>query len=292
VTEWVRPGSLAEALAARARHPAHLLLAGGTDLMVGARDRPAPAGVIDLFGLAELVGVSRAGDGGLRVGAATTYAALLADERVRDELPVLWAAVREVGAMQIQARGTLGGNLGTSSPVGDTLPVLLALDAVVELASARGPRELTYEAFCTGYRATALATDELIVAVRFAPDARARRQAWRKVGTRRAQSISKVMLAASARLDDGVVSLVRLALGAVAERPVRARAAEAVLTGRRADEATADATAAALAGEVRPIDDVRSAADYRRRVAARLVRRFVLSLGERGSGASSGLPRV
>lgn len=279
-TDWIRPASLAEALEARAAHPDYLLLAGGTDLMVGANERPAPAGVLDLFGLDELRGVTRGDDGGLRLGAGCTYAELLADADVRADLPALWAAAREVGALQIQARGTLGGNVGTSSPVGDTLPVLLALDATVELASASGTRELPYADFCTGYRSTAIAPDELIVAVGFGADVAARGQAWRKVGTRRAQSISKVMLAASAALaDDGTIELARLALGAVRDRPVRVTTAETRITGAKPDAALADAAAAAVTDDIAPIDDVRSEAAYRAHVAARLVRRFVLSLG-------------
>ena len=117
------------------------VVSGGTDLMVGAEHRPPPIGVIDLFGLAPIVGVSD-DDGALRIGAATTYAQLIASELAHQRAPSLVAAAREVGALQIQQRGTIGGNVGTSSPVGDTLPVLLALDATVELASVRGARSL------------------------------------------------------------------------------------------------------------------------------------------------------
>lgn len=279
MTDWIRPRSLNEALAARARHPDHMLLAGGTDLMVKAAEREQPAGVIDLFGLPGLCGITRGEDGGLRIGAGTTFATLLADPSVATELPALHAAAREVGALQIQARGTLGGNLGTGSPVGDTLPVLLALDAQVELASAAGTRTLPYEDFRTGYRKTALAADELIVAVRFPADAGRRLQTWRKVGTRRAQSISKVMLAAAVlRGDDGTLTQVRLALGAVKEMPVRAQSVEALLEGQRASAALADRAAAAVMDDIAPIDDVRSEAGYRREVAGRLVRRWVLGL--------------
>jgi len=279
VTDWIRPGSLTEALDARRDHPDYVLLAGGTDVMVGAVERPAPAGVIDLFELAELMGVTREAGGEIVIGAGTTYARLLADPVVRAELPSLWAAAREVGAVQIQARGTLGGNVGTSSPVGDTLPVLLALDAELELARGDGRRRIPYEEFCRGYRRTDLRPDEIIVAIRFPADVGGRIQAWRKVGTRRAQSFSKVMLAASARIaDDGAVRLVRIGLGAVRELPIRAREAERAIVGKAPSDAVADAAAEAVEKDVAPIDDVRSTADYRRAVARRLVRRFVMSL--------------
>jgi CO/xanthine dehydrogenase FAD-binding subunit len=274
---YQRPRDLGEALALRRDRPDWVVLAGGTDLLVGAGHRPSPPGVIDLFGLAELCGVTRAPDGGVRIGAATTYAALLASPVIERELPALWACAREVGALQIQARGTIGGNLATSSPVGDTLPVWLALDAELELASTAGVRRLPYAAFITGYRATALAAGELIAAVRVPPRAAGLVQAWRKVGTRRAQSISKVMVALAARLEDGRVVEPRIALGAVADRPIRARAAEAAAGGLAPADAAVAARAALIAA-ITPIDDVRSTAAYRREVAGNVVARLLADL--------------
>lgn len=276
MTDYLRPRSLADALRARADHPDYLLLAGGTDVMVGASHREAPAGVIDLFGLAPLVGIDRTDDGAVRIGASTTYRQLLGNDLIAKVAPALAAAAREVGALQIQARGTIGGNVGTSSPVGDTLPVLLALDASVEVASKGGERTVPYEDFCTGYRTTALAPDELIVAVRIPAAAAETRQFWRKVGTRRAQSISKIAVAAAARIgDDGAVANARIGLGAVKERPIRARAAEAELIGQVPSDEVADRVRDAVQQDISPIDDVRSTADYRRTVAGNVVARFV-----------------
>ena len=280
MTDYLRPGTLADALQARRQHADYLVLAGGTDLLVSATHRPEPPGVIDLFGLPPLCGIAMEPDGAIAIGAATTYAQILRSELCRVELPALWAAAREVGALQIQTRGTLGGNLATSSPVGDTLPVLLALDAVVEVASERGTRRIDYTDFITGYRVTALAGDELIVAVRFPPRPAGARQFWRKMGTRRAQSISKVMLAACAQVDGGVIRHIRLGLGAVADRPVRARAAEAAVLGQAPGAPAAERARQALAGEIRPIDDVRSTAAYRRAAAQNVVSRFIESLAE------------
>lgn len=276
MTDYLRPRSLDDALRARAEHPDYIILAGGTDLMVGASHREEPAGVIDVFGLAPLVGINRTGDGAVRIGAATTYRQLLTDDLIARCAPALAAAAREVGAVQIQARGTIGGNVGTSSPVGDTLPVLLALDASVEVASTGGERTVPYEDFCTGYRTTSLAADELIVAIRIPAAAADMRQFWRKVGTRRAQSISKVAVAAAARLgDDGAVANARIGLGAVRERPIRARAAEAELIGQVPSDEVADRVRDAVQQDISPIDDVRSSADYRRAVAGNVVARFV-----------------
>ncbi len=279
MTAYLRPRTLEEALSARAQNPSFTVLAGGTDLLVNAPHKPEPAGLLDVFGLPGMCGIEAEG-GELRIGAAATYRAILEDARVRELVPCLWEACREVGAVQIQARGTIGGNLVTSSPVGDTLPALLALDAVIELASVRGVRKVAYGQFCTGYRKTLLATDELVVAVRLPRPAPGTRQHWRKVGTRKAQAISKVALAAAARVEGGVVVEPRIALGAVAATPIRARAAERVLAGARPDAATAASVEAALAAEIHPISDVRSTEGYRRDVAARLAARFVLSLSE------------
>lgn len=278
MTDYHRPRSVEDALAARAAHPDWLLLAGGTDVMVGFSEKPAPAGVIDLFGLEGLSGVTRE-PGVVRIAAATPYADILRDSIVAEELPALAACVREIGAVQIQARGTIGGNVGTSSPVGDTLPVLLALDAQLELASVRGRRILDYPDFLTGYRKTALAPDEIVVAIRF-PVVPGRIQHWRKVGTRKAQAISKLMLAASASLSlEGKITSSRIALGAVADRPIRVPSAERVLDGQSPSTESADAARDAVIAHIRPISDVRSTADYRSVVAGNLVRRFVLDLG-------------
>jgi CO/xanthine dehydrogenase FAD-binding subunit len=277
MSEYLRPRTLEQALRARAEHPDFMVLCGGTDLLVAAPRKLEPAGIIDLFGLDALTGVRERPDGGICIGAATTYAELLDSELTRRELPVLVQAAREIGALQIQARGTVGGNIATSSPVGDTLPVLLALDASIELASAAGSRMVPYTGFCTGYRKTAMAADELIVAVHVPPPA-GLVQYWRKVGTRKAQSISKVMIAAVARVVDGRMAEVRIGLGAVADRPVRARAVEDAVRGMAPGPEAADVARAALATEITPIDDVRSTARYRLAVAQNLVARFIASL--------------
>ncbi len=280
MTAYLRPASLEEALAARRDHPDYLLLAGGTDVMVGALHRPAPAGMIDLFALPELTGIE-AQEGAVRIGAATPYAQLLRSDVIRALFPALRACVREVGAAQIQERGTLGGNIGTSSPVGDTLPVLLALDAELELASATGRRRVPYHAFCTGYRQVDLRPDEVIAAVELPRPAAGLRQFWRKVGTRKAQAISKVMVAAAARQEpDGAVAHVRVAMGAVADRPIRLPGVEALIAGQRPDAALAERVRAQVREEVTPISDVRSTAPYRLTAAANLAARFVLTLTE------------
>ena len=269
MTGYVRPKTLDEAVAARAEHPDWTVLAGATDLMVTANHKPTPAGVIDVWGLNTGISVA---NGRAEIGAGTTFLAIQRDRAIVDRWPILAAAAREVGALQIQARGTIGGNVGTSSPVGDSLPVLLALDADITVASVRGSRTIPYREFCTGYRKTQLAPDELIVGVAL-PDPGNAVLRWRKVGTRRAQSISKVMGAAAIYVDDGVITSARVALGAVADRPIRIRAVEDAVRGVSVHRAAAIARAA-MRGAIKPIDDVRSTADYRRDVAENLVARF------------------
>jgi len=274
MTEYLKPASLEDAYAARASHPDYVLLAGGTDYMVGVLHRPAPAGVIDLFGLEGLCGIEVSGER-IRIGAATTYAEVLAHEALTSAFPSLETCVSEIGATQIQARGTLGGNIGTSSPVGDTLPVLLALDAVLELGSARGTRRVAYAEFCTGYRQTVMAADELILAVELPLPAPAI-QFWRKVGTRKAQAISKVMVAASATRSGETLTQVRLAMGAVADRPVRLAGVEALIEGQVPSAELAERVRAAVGEAITPISDIRSTAPYRLRAAQNLAARFVL----------------
>jgi N-methylhydantoinase B len=272
VTEYVRPRDLNEACALRAEHPDWMVLAGGTDLMVNATHRVAPKGIIDLWRLPGLTAIT-AHSGGIAIGAGATWLEIERHPTILETFAPLAAAAREIGALQIQARATLGGNVGTSSPVGDSLPVLLALDAELEIASVRGVHRVAYHAFCTGYRKTLLAPDELIVAAHLAAPSKRARTTWKKVGTRRAQSISKVMGAAQIELDGGVVSSARVALGAVADRPIRIAAVEEVVRGLPPARA-AEAARAALAGAIKPIDDVRSTAAYRLRVAENLVARF------------------
>jgi len=199
----------------------------------------------------------------LSIGALATYTDLIRSPLVNRRLPMLVAAAREVGGAQIQNRGTLGGNVANASPAGDTLPVLAAADAAVLLESASGQRRVPFTSFYTAYRKTVARPDELIVG--FEIERIRGRQWFRKVGTRAAQAISKVMMAAV----DGEQP--RVALGSVAPTVVRLPRTETVLAARRP---MADAQTVLLS-EIAPIDDLRSSAEYRRRVAANLLAQFI-----------------
>ena len=273
----VSPASLGEALSLRASG-GYRPIAGGTDLMVQlAADVAEPDAVLDLSRLTELKGVSTDGYE-VTIGALTTYTELRHSPVISARLRALAEAASTIGAAQIQNRGTIGGNVCNASPAGDTLPVLLAVDAQFDLASVRGERTVPAREFWTGYRQLALTDDELLVRVRFAVD-RMRHTRFRKVGTRAAQAISKVVIALSYRSDGGVWRDVRVALGSVAPTPIRATATEAALEGTHPSEAVADQVAQVLAGEIQPIDDVRSSAVYRRSVSARVLHRLLREEG-------------
>lgn len=265
-----RAHTLAEALAQRAAHPNATVLAGGTDVMVFLElGSLQPTSVIDLWPCAELRGVSA---DGRTIGALTTWTDIARHPALPDALR---DCARTVGAPQIQNRGTVGGNIANASPAGDSLPIWLATDAVFELASVRGVRRVPASEFWLGYRKTALAADELLTRVHLSPRAGDRLH-YRKVGTRLAQAISKVVLAGRLRVVDGVVTEARVALGSVAPTPMRARHVEAALVGRPIDPSAASV----VADDIAPIDDVRSTADYRRRVARNVIRAWLE--GERG----------
>jgi CO/xanthine dehydrogenase FAD-binding subunit len=253
-------------------------VAGGTDLMVSLTGElaPPPASVVDLWAIDALRGIAFDA-GSLTLGALTTYTDIRGSALCREHVPALVEAAATIGAAQIQNRGTLGGNIANASPAGDTLPVLLAADAVIVVGSERGERDVPAAQFWTGYRQTALAHDELIVRIRL-PLAAEREMRFRKVGTRRAQAISKVVIAVAWQ-GDGAWRDVRVALGSVAATPIRATATEAVLESRPPTPQTADVAAETLAAELAPIDDVRSTAEYRRLVAARVLHRIVRDAG-------------
>lgn len=256
-------------------------LAGGTDLMVqmtGEIGEP-PERVLDIWALDELRGISLEADA-VVIGALTTYTELRHSPVVAEFLPALVEAAATIGAAQIQNRGTIGGNIINASPAGDTLPVLLALGAEMVLGSAGGERTVHADDFWTGYRTTARRNDELLLRVRI-PLAADRLVRFRKIGTRRAQAISKVIMALawSAETDDTPWTDVRLALGSIAATTVRAPATEAVLELARPTRETADAAVETLAAEIQPIDDVRSTADYRRAVASRVLHRLIREEG-------------
>ena len=272
--------TLAEALDLLAAGNELRPVAGGTDLMVQITGElaPPPEHVLDIWHLDELRGIS-VSDGTLTLGALSTYTEIRNSELIQQNLPALCECAATIGAAQIQNRGTIGGNAINASPAGDTLPILLATDAELFLASATdGERGVPSSEFWPSYRTTARRPDELLVRIRI-PLAPGRQVRFRKVGTRRAQAISKVVMALAWREDGGVWRDVRVAIGSVAPTPIRAHETERVLEGAAPRETTADHAAQTLANEIHPIDDVRSTADYRRVVTARILHRLLREAG-------------
>jgi len=258
---------------------ATLILAGGTDLMVEFQTgRTRPGHVVDVWRVDELRGI-RAEPAGLRIGALTTCTELRASALAQEHADILVIAADEVGAEQIQARATIGGNLGTASPAADLTPVLFALEAEVRLVSKAGARSLPVTEFLTGYRKTARRPEELIESILVPTRAPGERRGFRKVGTRRAQSISKVVVAVAVTAIDGVIRTLRASAGSVAERTILLPSLERELAGKAPDAAALDRAARrAATADCAPIDDVRSTARYRREVLRRILRTLLAEL--------------
>lgn len=260
--EILRPSSVDEALRMLRDDRPLAPLAGCTDLYVLLQFGTLRARrFLDLWPLEELRRIRLRGDV-LEIGALATYTSIIRSPDVQRRLPILAAASREIGGVQIQNRGTLGGNIANGSPAGDTLPVLAMAEAVLVLRSATGERRVPFNEFYTGYRESVLREDELIVAIEVPPIDGV--QWFRKVGTRAAQAISKVVIAA---LRSGRP---RIAIGSVAPTVLRVPRTEEALAGG----ASIDEAARVLEEEISPIDDIRSTAEYRRRVTSNLLRRF------------------
>lgn len=273
--------NLPEALALLAQEPGTWQpFAGGTDLMVLLEaGKLSHKRYLSLAKLADLRGIEVT-DGAIALGALTTYTEIQSHPLLRSEFPLLVAAARETGSFATQNRGTLGGNIVNASPAADSPPALLVYDAEVELVSVRGVRWLPYHGFHTDYKKMLLAPDELLRRVSLLRRATQWRQYYRKVGTRRAQAISKVCFAGTALLEKDTIRDVRLALGSVAPIVMRAVKTEDGLRGAPVTSATIVAARDNLAQEIAPIDDIRSTARYRLRVAQNLLKEFLAQLAK------------
>jgi CO/xanthine dehydrogenase FAD-binding subunit len=251
--------------------------AGGTDLMVLLEAGKLPAGrYLSLWGLPELRGIEVTDDE-IVLGALTTYTEVLRSEALQAECPLMGRAAAETGGVATQNRGTIGGNIVNASPAADTPPALLVYDADIDLVSIRGVRRVSYDRFHLGYKHMDLAPDEIVQSIRLSRGRGGWLHGWRKVGTRRAQAISKLCFAAAIDLSGTAVHDIRIALGSVAPTVVRAAHAEAAMRGRAINAETIAASCDALARDISPIDDLRSTAHYRLRVARNLLEEFLTS---------------
>ncbi len=277
--EMVAPGSLAAVLRLIADEPGQWTpIAGGTELMVAhAAGRLPPSKLVSLWGIHDLRFIETPPDA-VAIGAGATFTDIRGHNGIQADLPLLARAATWIGSIANQSRATLGGNLVNGSPAADSSPALLAYDAEVELISIRGTRRIAYTDFHIGYKKNALAPDELLYAIHIPRRFAQHRQYLRKVGTRRAMAIAKVALGATALITDGIIRELRLGAASLAAFPTRLYRAEDALCGKRLDSAVIRAARAALLAEVLPIDDIRSTADYRRRVAANLLDEFLAQL--------------
>ncbi len=276
---YLRPQRLEDALATLGSQGL-TVLAGGTDFYPARVGQPLDEDVLDITALTELQGIRDEGDR-WTLGAGVTWSALGA-AALPPCFDGLKAAAREIGGLQVQNTGTLVGNLCNASPAADGLPNLLALDARVELAGARGRRSLAVEDFVTGNRETRRRPDELVTAISIPKPVPDTASSFAKLGARKYLVISIVMLAIVIEPEGGRVGSARLALGACSPVARRLPALEAALTGRALDAGLGDALEDAHLDDIlAPIDDIRASAAYRREAAATLLRRGLSALGQR-----------
>jgi CO/xanthine dehydrogenase FAD-binding subunit len=278
--EILAPASLDDAVMLLGDNPGALLpIAGGTDLMVQyAAGTLRARKLVSIWNLPDLRRVEIF-PGEIQIGAGCTYTDLRERDVVKQEFPLLAQAAGWIGGIANQNRGTLGGNIANASPAGDSLPALLAYDAELILISVRGERRVAYRNFHKDYKKMDLAPDELIRAICLPRRFRGYVSYARKVGTRNAQAISKVIIAAIGRVERGVIEDVHIALGSVAPVPLRLAETEKILTGKRLDPALAVLARKTAVAEVRPINDIRSTARYRSAVVGNLIAEFLERLG-------------
>jgi CO/xanthine dehydrogenase FAD-binding subunit len=273
------PTSLADALALLKAEPGVWKpFAGGTDLMVlfeaGKLDH---RNYINIWNFNELRGID-VNDSHVILGALTTYTDVQENPILRREFPMLCQAASETGGLAIQNRGTLGGNIINASPAADSPPALLAYDAEIELVSTSGSRWVPYQGFHTGYKKMHIGAEELLARIRLPRTANDSRHYYRKVGTRKAQAISKVCFAAVGNTIGERIGDVRIALGSVAPIVIRCVQTENALRGQKLDDELITSAGDTLARDISPIDDIRSTANYRLRVAKNLLADFLITL--------------
>jgi CO/xanthine dehydrogenase FAD-binding subunit len=277
--DLIAPASLDAVLQILADSPDHYTpIAGGTEMMVAlGAGRLEPKKLISLWNLEELRFIEVTSDA-LIIGAGTTFTDIRKHPIIADEFAILAQAASWTGSIANQNRGTLGGNIVNASPAADSPPVLLAYDAQVTLISSRGSRTIPYSDFHLAYKETALEPDELLHSITLPRNLLSYKTYIRKVGTRNAQAISKVAIAALARMNGGRIDDIRIGAASLREYPARLNAVERSLTGQAITPAAIAAARGAVLREARPIDDIRSTAKYRATVAANLLEEFLRSL--------------
>jgi len=277
--QLVTPANLSEALDLLAPDNNNWKpFAGGTDLMVLLEAGKLPhENYLNIWNLSELRGIDIS-DAAITLGALTTYTEVQNNLTLREEFSMLCQAASETGGLAIQNRGTLGGNIVNASPAADSPPALLVYDAELDLVSKSGSRKVSYSSFHTAYKQMDIRPDELLRRIRLPRTSKPRTHYYRKVGTRKAQAISKVCFAGVGSMNGNQIDEVRIALGSVAPIPIRCSQTETALRHKPIDADTLTAATAAMTKDISPIDDVRSTRNYRLRVALNLLKDFLEGL--------------
>jgi carbon-monoxide dehydrogenase medium subunit len=262
--EYVAPSTAKEAVAILAKNGADArALAGGTDYLVDLKHSSnTPKIVVDVSGISEFGGIGMTKQG-LRIGATVTHTEIMDSGLVKKHAPAMQEAALTIGAVQTRNLGTLGGNLVTCVPSLDSGPVLIALDAIVTIAGAKGNKTMPLSDFFVGPRKTALKTAELLADIIIPKEMLGRGCSFRKFGLRKGQALALVNAAASIKITKGKISEARIALGAVAPTVIRALSAEKLLTGQKPTDDLFAKAADIAATEAKPIDDFRASASYR-----------------------------
>ncbi|SFL48687.1 FAD binding domain-containing protein [Pelosinus propionicus] len=271
---YIKPQTTEQVIGVMQQYSEHHLLAGGTDLLVRMKlGRIVSGTFIDISDLKELQEFT-VDNGIITIGAAVTHAQISSSSYMKEFAPALAAASASVGSPQIRNRGTIGGNSGNASPAGDTIPALMTYAAVVTIAGPQGARTIPINEFFTGPGRTVLKSDEFILSFSFSAQKAGQGSAFEKLGKRKALAISIVNAASFIAVDlDQTVTQARIALGSVAATPLRITAAENIIIGRKLTDSVIAKAAKTAADSVNPIDDVRSEADYRKKIVAALTQR-------------------
>jgi len=274
--ELIAPGTLAGALSYLAEDPGMWTpIAGGTELMVAyAAGRLRAHKLLSLQGLSELESIT-ATEQYLSIGGSVTFSELRASSIIASEFPLLARAASWVGSIANQSRATVAGNIVNGSPAADAPPALLVYDAEIELISQSGRRRMAYAEFHTSYKQNRMNSDELVLSIHLPRRFMKHASYLRKVGTRRAMAITKVAIAATAIVKQGIITEIHLAAASLADRPVRLFATETALLGQPINMLHRNHVRAVLLEEAKPIDDIRSTAAYRKQVAANLLDEFL-----------------
>jgi len=277
-----RPRTIGEALMLLSELEDARPIAGGTDIIPLLRDRVLHAkNLVDLSLIGDLRGI-REESSMIHVGPTTTMSQITSSELIKRRAPALVEAARSVGSPQTRNLGTIGGNLCNASPAADSAPALLVLDAEVDLASSEGSRHIMVQEVFAGPKICSLKPEEILTDISFPIPPETSTTSFQKLGRRRGYTLSQVNAASYLEFDGPVCCDARLALGAVASKPLRVREAEEILWNRRLSEKLVEEASSLCSGLVHPIDDIRASANYRRAMSCILVRRALNRAWEMG----------